>query len=140
MAKWFVCVCVRLCLRVLSKCSAILIFFLIYDSYLFATVLQGVSLTLIYLTLQAGLVLQAAPPDSTTTAGAASLVILQISSIFLVVSPMLVLLLVGLKIIPKSIRARVSFVLGIDVPQAPIPNGSSSGTLRVVVVRFSFPA
>ena len=71
--------------------------------------MQGACLFLIYLTLQAGLVVRFTPkpmPDGNT--GDALLVALGVANIIVLVSPVVMGLVAALQVLPESIRRRVS--------------------------------
>ena len=72
--------------------------------------MQGACLFFIYLTLQAGLMVQNTLPDRNT--GDAILVALSVANIFLLVSPVLLGLIAALQILPESIRRHASVFFG----------------------------
>ena len=69
--------------------------------------MQGACLLCIYLTLQAGLMVQNTLPDRNV--GDAFLVALSVANIVMLVSPVLLGLIAALQILPESIRRRASF-------------------------------
>ena len=71
-------------------------------------VLQGACLFLIWLTLQAGLMISPVPDAAT---GNAFLISLSVANIVLLISPMLLGAVVGLQMIPVSFRQRVTALL-----------------------------
>ena len=87
--------------------------------------MQGACLFFIYLTLQAGLMVQNTLPDRIT--GDAILVALSVANIILLVSPFLMALIVGLQILPESIRRRMSvFFVGAAVIDTDLPKPAPS--------------
>ena len=70
--------------------------------------MQGSCLFLIWLTLQAGLMISPVPDAAT---GNAFLISLSVANIVLLISPMLLAAVVGLQMIPASFRQRVSTLL-----------------------------
>ena len=90
--------------------------------------MQGACLFFIYLTLQAGLMVQNTLPDRIM--GDAILVALSVANIILLISPFLMALIFGLQILPESIRRRVSAlfvgaaVIDTDLPK-PAPSDNA---------------
>ena len=76
--------------------------------------MQGACLFFIWLTLQSGLMVQNTVPDRVT--GNALLVVLSVANLIILVSPVIMCLIVGLQIVPTSIRRQVSTWLGMTKP------------------------
>jgi hypothetical protein len=76
--------------------------------------LQGACLFMIWLTLQAGMMLVATAPDNATGNGV--LIVASIANIVIMVSPAMLIALLFVKAIPKSIRRRVSTAFGLKDP------------------------
>jgi hypothetical protein len=77
--------------------------------------LQGACLFMIWLTLQAGMMLVATAPDS--AAGTGVLIVATIANLIIMVSPAIMGALLFVKVVPKSIRHRVNTLLGLEDPE-----------------------
>jgi hypothetical protein len=99
--------------------------------------LQGASLLLVYLTLQAGLAVKSAAADDASVGR--SLVVLEAASIFLLISPVFVFVIASVKLLPHKWRRRLAVCLGLE-EEAFVGEMSIVGTLpgSNKAVRFSF--
>jgi hypothetical protein len=75
--------------------------------------LQMLALLLIWVTLQAGIAVQFGGTKDPTSS--VTIVLVQIGSIILVVAPVLLFILVGVKLVPKKIRTQVSIMFGVPM-------------------------
>ena len=82
--------------------------------------MQGACLFFIYLTLQAGLMVQNTLPDRIT--GDAILVALSVANVVLLVSPVIMGLIVALQVLPESMRHRaIAFFMGTATEKVALP-------------------
>ncbi len=103
-------------------------------------VLQGAYLFMIWASLQAGMLMVTAQPNP--GAGSALLTAISVANIVMLISPVLLIVLVMLQLVPASIRARFSAVLGLSVGpnDVSVNKSGSEGELNVGVAEEAFVA
>ncbi len=90
-------------------------------------VLQGACLFMIWMSLQAGMLMVSTTPN--LSAGSALLMAVSVANIIMLISPALLIVLAVLQVIPASIRTRFAAVVGLgDAPSHTLDEVSGTGS------------